>query len=101
MKKFTAILKKGLKDLFTDLAGDVDTGGLGEIISAVQDGADAVQDLANSGARLIASVQPATLAAVVLAPTSQAEVDAAGVVINKLISDAGPIVSPIDVGQGP
>ena len=31
----------------------------------------------------------------------QAEVDAAGVVINKLISDAGPIVSPIDVGQGP
>jgi hypothetical protein len=101
VQKFTAILRKGLTDLFSDLAGDVGTGGLGEIISAVQDGADAVQDLANSGARLIATVQPATLAAVVLAPTSQAEVDAAGVVINKLISDAGPIVSPIDVGQGP
>jgi hypothetical protein len=101
VRKFTAILQKGLKDLFSDLAGDVDTGGLGEVISAVQDGADAVQDLANSGARLIATVQPATLAAVILAPTSQSEVDAAGVAINKLISDADPITSPLDVGQGP
>jgi hypothetical protein len=101
VRKFTAILRKGLKDLFTDLVGDVEIGGIGEIITAVQEGADAVQDLANSGARLIATVQPATLAAVILSPTSQSEVDAAGVAMNKLISDAGPINSPLDVGQGP
>ena len=101
VRKFTAILQKGLKDLFSDLAGDVGTGGLGEIISAVQDGADAVQDLASAGTRLIGTIQPASIAAVVLAPSSQAEVDAAGVFINKLISDAGPIKSPVDVGQGP
>ena len=64
VRKFTAILRKGLKDLFTDLVGDVEIGGIGEIITAVQEGADAVQDLASSGARLIATVQPATLAAV-------------------------------------
>jgi hypothetical protein len=101
VKKFIAILKKGLKDLFTDLVGDTGTGGIGEIVSAVQDGVDAVQDLTRAGTKLIATVQPASIAAVVLAPSSQAEVDAAGVFINKLISDAGPIVSPIDVGQGP
>ena len=97
--KFTAILKKGLKDLFTDLVGDVDTGGLGEIISAVQDGANAVQDLANSGARLIATVQPATLAAVILSPTSQAEVDAAGVAINKLIDSEPPVANVLVSSQ--
>jgi hypothetical protein len=101
VRKFTAILRKGLKDLFTDLVGDVEIGGIGEIITAVQEGADAVQDLASSGARLIATVQPATLAAVILSPTSQSEVDAAGVAMNKLISDEGPINSPLDVGQGP
>jgi len=99
VKKFTAILKKGLKDLFTDLVGDVDTGGLGEIISAVQDGANAVQDLANSGARLIATVQPATLAAVILSPTSQAEVDAAGVAINKLIDSEPPVANVLVSSQ--
>ena len=101
VKKFIAILKKGLKDLFTDLVGDTGTGGIGEIVSAVQDGVDAVQDLTRAGTKLIATVQPETLSAIILAPSSQAEVDAAGVFINKLISDAGPIVSPIDVGQGP
>jgi hypothetical protein len=91
VKKLTAILKKGLKDLFTDLVGDVDTGGLGEIITAVNEGVAAGQELANSGARLIATVQPATLAAVIFSPSSQAEVDAAGVAINKLI-DSEPSV---------
>jgi len=101
VKKFVAILKKGLKDLFTDLVGDVDTGGIGEIITAVNEGVAAAQDLANSGARLLATVQPATLAAVILSPTSEAEVAAAGVAMNKLISDAGPINSPLETGQGP
>ena len=101
VKKFVAILKKGLKDLFTDLVGDVDTGGIGEIITAVNEGVAAAKDLANSGARLLATVQPATLAAVILSPTSQAEVEAAGVAMNKLISDAGPINSPLETGQGP
>jgi len=101
VKKFTAILKKGLKDLFTDLVGDVDTGGIGEIINAVQEGADAVQDLARSGAKLIATVQPASIAAALLSPTSEAEVASAGVAMNKLISDAGPINNPLNVGAGP
>jgi hypothetical protein len=101
VKKFVAILKKGLKDLFTDLVGDVDTGGIGEIISAVQDGAKAAQELANSGARLIASVQPASLAAVILSPTSQSEVEAAGVAMNKLIASEAPVPNVLDVGAGP
>jgi len=101
VKKFTAILKRGLKELFAGLASDIDTGGIGEIITAVNEGVAAGQQLANSGARLIATVQPATVAAALLSPSSQAEVDAAGVAMNKLISDAGPINSPLDVGQGP
>jgi hypothetical protein len=101
VKKFTAILRKGLKDLFTGLAGDVDTGGIGEIITAVNEGVAASQELANAGTRLLATVQPASIASALLSPTSQAEVDAAGVAMNKLISDAGPINSPLDVGQGP
>jgi len=100
VKKFTAILKRGLKQLFAGLAGDA-PGGIGEIITAVNEGVAAGQQLANSGARLIATVQPATVAAALLSPSSQAEVDAAGVAMNKLISDAGPINSPLDVGQGP
>jgi hypothetical protein len=93
VKKFTAILKKGLKDLFTDLAGDVDAGGLGEIITAVNEGVAAGQELANAGTRLIATVQPATLAAVIFSPSSQAEVDAAGVAINKLIDSEPPVAN--------
>ena len=101
VKKFTAILKRGLKELFAGLADDVDTGGIGEIITAVNEGVAAGQELANSGTRLIGLVQPASIAAALLSPSSQAEVDAAGVAMNKLISDAGPINSPLDVGQGP
>ena len=100
VKKFTAILKRGLKQLFAGLAGDA-PGGLGEIITAVNEGVAASQQLANAGTRLIATVQPANIAAALLSPTSQAEVDAAGVAMRKLISDAGPINSPLEVGQGP
>ena len=101
VKKFTAILKRGLKQLFAGLADGVDTGGIGEIITAVNEGVAASQELANAGTRLLATVQPATIAAALLSPSSQAEVDAAGVAMRKLISDAGPINSPLDVGQGP
>ena len=100
VKKFTAILKRGLKQLFAGLAGDA-PGGLGEIITAVNEGVAASQQLANAGTRLIATVQPANIAAALLSPSSQAEVDAAGVAMRKLISDAGPINSPLEVGQGP
>jgi hypothetical protein len=100
VKKFTAILKRGLKELFAGLAGDA-PGGIGEIITAVNEGVAASQELANAGTRLLATVQPASIASALLSPTSQAEVDAAGVAMNKLISDAGPINSPLDVGQGP
>ena len=100
VKKFTAILKRGLKELFAGLAGDA-PGGIGEIITAVNEGVAAGQQLANAGTRLIATVQPANIAAALLSPSSQAEVDAAGVAMKKLISDAGPINSPLDVGQGP
>jgi hypothetical protein len=47
--------------------------------------------LANSGTRLIGLVQPTNLAAVIFSPSSQAEVDAAGVAINKLIDSEAPV----------
>ena len=99
VKKFTAILKRGLKQLFAGLADGVDTGGIGEIITAVNEGVAAGQELANSGTRLIGLVQPATLAAVILSPTSQAEVDAAGVAINKLIASEAPVPNVLESAQ--
>jgi hypothetical protein len=99
VKKFTAILKRGLKELFAGLADDIDTGGIGEIITAVNEGVAAGQELANSGTRLIGLVQPTTLAAVIFSPSSQAEVDAAGVAINKLIASEPPVANVLSSSQ--
>lgn len=86
VKKFTAILKKGLKNLFTDLAGDVGAGGLGEIVKAVEDGVGAVKELAVSTSTVIALVKPATITSTFLSPSSEADVAAAGVAMGKLIA---------------
>ena len=93
-----AVLKKGVKDLFADLAGDAG-GGLGELVSVVNEGVAAVNDLTKTTAKLLAT--PQKIAAIVLTPTSSAEAEASVAGIKQLVSDAGPISSPLDVGAGP
>jgi methyl-accepting chemotaxis protein len=99
LAKLSAVLKKGLQGLFSDLVGDIDGGGFGEVISALKEVSDATSDLVDAGTKLVAT--PAKLIGIALTPTSQAEADASVAGIKQLISDAGPINSPLDVGQGP
>ena len=98
ISQLVAVLKKGVKDLFADLAGDAG-GGLGELVSVVNEGVAAVNDLTKTTAKLLAT--PQKIAAIVLTPTSSAEAEASVAGIKKLVSDSGPISSPLDVGAGP
>ena len=99
LAKLSAVLRKGISDLFSELAGDVGGGGFGEVISALKEVSDATSDLAKAGKRLAET--PAKLIEIALTPTTQAEAEASVAGIRQLISDAGPINSPLDVGQGP
>ena len=99
LSKLSAVLRKGISDLFSELAGDVGGGGFGEVISALKEVSDATSDLAKAGKRLAET--PAKLIEIALTPTTQAEAEASVAGIRQLISDAGPINSPLDVGQGP
>ena len=98
LAKLSAVLRKGITDLFSDLVGDVD-GGFGEVVSALKEVSDATSDLVTAGTKLVAA--PAKLVGIALTPTSQAEADASVAGIKQLLSEAAPINSPVDVGQGP
>lgn len=98
ISQLVAVLKKGVKDLFADLAGDAGAG-LKELKSVVDEGVAAVNDLTKTTAKLLAT--PQKIAAIVLTPTSSAEAEASVAGIKKLVSDSGPISSPLDVGAGP
>ena len=99
LAKLSAVLRKGISDLFSELAGDVGGGGFGEVVSALKEVSDATSDLAKASQRLAQT--PAKLIEIALTPTTQAEAEASVAGIRQLISDAGPINSPLDVGQGP
>ena len=99
LAKLSAVLKKGLQGLFSDLVGDIDGGGFGDVISALKEVSDATSDLIDAGTKLAKT--PAKLINISLTPTSQAEADASVAGIKQLISAEGPINSPLDVGQGP
>jgi hypothetical protein len=99
LAKLSAVLRKGITDLFSDLVGDVDGGGFGEVVSALKEVSDATSGLVTAGTKLAAA--PAKLVGIALTPTSQAEADASVAGIKQLLSDAGSINSPLDVGQGP
>ena len=98
ISKLVAILKRGIQDLFAELAGDVG-GDFGEIVGVINDGVEAVTDLTKTTAKLLAT--PQKIAAIALTPTSAAEAEDAVAGIKQLVSDAGPISSPLEVGAGP
>jgi hypothetical protein len=99
ISQLVGILKRGIQDLFAELAGDVGDGGFGEIVGVINDGVAAVTDLTKTTAKLLAT--PQKIAAIVLTPTSTADAENAVAGIKQLVSDAGPISSPLDVGAGP
>ena len=72
---------------------------VGELLDTISEGVDAVTEATRAAASIAAT--PQKIAAIIATPTSAAEAEAAGKQVEQLISDAGPINSPLDVGAGP
>jgi len=103
LKDCLSNLFKSLQAGFTSLfAFDGDSGlfgEVGELLNTISEGVDAVTEATRVAASIAAT--PQKIAAIIATPTSAAEAEAAGKQVAQLISDAGPISSPLDVGAGP
>ena len=103
LKDCLSNLFKSLQAGFTSLfAFDGDSGlfgEVGELLDTISEGVDAVTEATRAAASIAAT--PQKIAAIIATPTSAAEAEAAGKQVAQLISDVGPISSPLDVGAGP
>jgi hypothetical protein len=92
-------LRAGVTSLFAFDGDSGFFGEVGELLNTISEGVDAVTEATRAAASIAAT--PQKIAAIIATPTSAAEAEAAGKQVEQLISDAGPINSPLDVGAGP
>ena len=92
-------IRAGIASLFAFDGPSESFAEIGELISVISEGIEAVTEVVGTAASIAAT--PEKISAIIATPTTAAEAAAAGKQIEKLISDAGLPPSPIDIGTGP
>ena len=98
ISQMVGILKRGIKDLFSEVVGTPDFN-LDELKAVVADGIKAVSDLTKNTVTLLAA--PVKLAKINLSPKTDAEAADAVKGLNTLVKAEGPPPDPLAGGGGP